>query len=212
MLQTNFNFIIKLPNLMFATFLGNLPGAITYTVLGSFIGNLSGTEDFKVSPRVKYLTALLSLNLLVASVVYITMFSKRALRQAIHEPVPTSDDDEENQLASPDTHVAYPSNAESDREPLVSNSFADLISDGDSIHMELDVSDPNRRRSPRRSNTPLAVEEDVESGLGTPLDAHVVDGGYTAEEKRILTLTFWCCLTSLIIGIPIILLLTQSNA
>ena len=35
---------IRLPSLMFVTFLGNLPGAISYSVIGSFIGDLSSAE------------------------------------------------------------------------------------------------------------------------------------------------------------------------
>ncbi|KAJ3416461.1 hypothetical protein HDV05_001619 [Chytridiales sp. JEL 0842] len=189
--------LMKLPQLMFATFIGNLPGAITYSVLGSFIGNLSGTEDFKVSPRIKYLSILVSLNLIAVTVVYVTMFSKKALRQAIHEPVPTAEDedDEETALGTPRGRTRLDG---SEGEPGDSSSAVGFASSTQRRSL-------SGRRSPR-----LSIDDDGDEpgATGTLLDAHVSEGGYTAEEGLLMKRTFWGCAVSLVVGIPIVLILT----
>ncbi|KAJ3388859.1 hypothetical protein HDU84_009366 [Entophlyctis sp. JEL0112] len=95
---------IPTPLLQFATFIGNIPGAVAYAVLGSYIGSLSGIagdddDDKKpqFSNRVKAFAALGSGCLLVWTVVYMGIFARGALRLATarsaeEEAVLTADD------------------------------------------------------------------------------------------------------------------------
>ncbi|KAI8925918.1 snare associated Golgi protein-domain-containing protein [Entophlyctis helioformis] len=70
---------------MVASLFGNLPGATMYSFLGSLVGNLADTDGYTVPLKTKLLTGLFSLCFCTGSVVYITLVSKRALRESLIE-------------------------------------------------------------------------------------------------------------------------------
>ncbi|KAJ3087606.1 hypothetical protein HK102_010678 [Quaeritorhiza haematococci] len=80
--------------LMPATLVGNTPGAVLNSFIGSIVGTLAGAEDYKMDPRTRWILILFGGTILSTSVSYITAVSRRALRYALaHSPRDEKEDD-----------------------------------------------------------------------------------------------------------------------
>ncbi|KAJ3326855.1 hypothetical protein HDU76_012598 [Blyttiomyces sp. JEL0837] len=211
---------IAMPNLMLATFIGNLPGAITYSIIGSFIGNLSGADSIPLSPRAKYLAGIYSFAFLVGSVVFITMVSKRALRQALRDPATvTAGTDSGVRIGLGSSTNSIHSVEES--RPLVVDWQESPVDGGD-------VGDGRRRvarredidsdmgvngvvRSPNSGGGAIVIDDDadLESGMtGETSSSSSGDDDYTEGEKKFMRRTWIGLLAFLAVGTPLILILT----
>ncbi|KAI9339287.1 snare associated Golgi protein-domain-containing protein [Obelidium mucronatum] len=203
---------IPLPLLQLATLCGNIPGvefpvlpyvnndimfqAITYTIIGSYIGSLSGISDggggsgggggddddngSQLSPKTKALGVLVSGCVLIWTVVYIGVVARGALRLAT---VRNSGDDESTSttVASLESGMVGGESESSphvvERAPLMSNderSARENGSSGNSIH--------------RTDASPSQMSiSDVSELADGPIDVN----GYTAEDRLLIRRSFW---------------------
>ncbi|KAI8813290.1 snare associated Golgi protein-domain-containing protein [Cladochytrium replicatum] len=82
---------IPAPSLMFATLLGNIPGAVLHSFTGSIIGTLAEADEYEVDPKVTWFTILCSFVFLAGSAAFITTVARRALREALASSVDPSE-------------------------------------------------------------------------------------------------------------------------
>ncbi|KAJ3083437.1 hypothetical protein HDU79_010353 [Rhizoclosmatium sp. JEL0117] len=193
---------IPLPMLQFATFLGNIPGAATYTILGSYIGSLSGisdggsgggNKDTEFGPRTKMLGALVSGVIMVWTVVYIGVVARGALRLATARNGPEEDEvvSELESGNSANVHIERAPLMPEEEEPSTSwrrQSLGGRSSDLSSITSPMSISDAS-------------------SELEGPIDVN----GYTAEDRMLIKRTAWTLGGVLCFGIVVILTFIPSE-
>ncbi|KAI8835892.1 snare associated Golgi protein-domain-containing protein [Chytridium lagenaria] len=191
------NYLLSLTSMqmyavMFATLLGNIPGATLYSFIGSIVGSLAGAEKVEIDLRTKLITILFSLVFLVGSVVFITVVAKRALREATLSYTPIESDGEGLGSASED-----------DEESLSPSVRQDAtLPDEDEISSRMPTNDSSPSRGRRRQVSATPVQEDVEAVPRAPR------GAYTAEEQKLLAWTFGGMGIVVVVGLPLIFLLT----
>ncbi|KAJ3211083.1 hypothetical protein HDU67_004791 [Dinochytrium kinnereticum] len=177
---------------MFATLLGNIPGAVLYSFIGSLVGSLAGAEKVEIDLRTKCITILFSLVFLAGSVIFITIVAKRALREATSNYETVESDPGGSETITVDGEVPDAVEVvQDDQSERTDLSQQALLSSG--------AATPRRRQT---SASPDVVEEDVQELPRAP------KGGYTAEEARVLTWTFAGMGFSVALGLPLIFILT----
>lgn len=172
---------------MAATLAGNLPGAIMHTFVGSLIANIAGIDNYQVPFKTKMMTILLSISFSILSVVFISVISKRALREALEQSDDECDDE--------------------DRESQHSLDSQGVSSDGR-------VRARTTRHSEGQSSedvSPTQLDPLIEQM--DPLTELVEPGGrvseFTLSEKRLLYGTSVVTFLMLVSGIPMILWLPE---
>ncbi|KAI9206750.1 snare associated Golgi protein-domain-containing protein [Polychytrium aggregatum] len=183
-----------------ATLVGNVPGAVTFSFLGSVMSDISGAGDYEMDRRSRLMTALLSLDFMVITVVYISLISQRALRLASYNPVPSSEtaqdsDPEENQIIVEDEDDA--ANAADTDDTLTPSGII-----------------PSRRRTSGGDLPPrLCEDESAANAESSALDgsgeAAVAASGppshdFNASEKRVLYMTVGALVGISVVGFPLI--------
>ncbi|KAJ3089178.1 hypothetical protein HK100_007834 [Physocladia obscura] len=188
--------------LQLATFVGNIPGAISYTLLGSYIGTLSGISNDGTNPgdggkpgfdfdiRTKAFAGLASGCALIWTVVYIGAVARGALRLAT---IRTEADLEVDVTAlsarnSVDLESGVENEAgggEIERAPLMDD--------------DAGSNNGNERRRMRPIES-LPVQMSVSDGLDNndgPIDAN----GYTAEDRLLIKRTFYGLVIGFVVGL-----------
>ncbi|KAI8620690.1 snare associated Golgi protein-domain-containing protein [Chytriomyces sp. MP71] len=206
---------ISMPLLQFATFCGNIPGAVAYTLLGSYIGNLSGISDGSgneggdtggkddFSPRTKAFAALFSGVAAIWTVVYIGVVAKGALRLATSRHSGGLVADGEDGLddvqvvsqpevaATPARSVGMGPRRSMDLEigEAETGALMAVEAANESLSASLTSVVDSRRRVARSSmdsiTSPLSIEDVGDA------DDDVDANGYTAADRLLLKRTGW---------------------
>jgi hypothetical protein len=75
---------MSLPHIMFASFLGNFPGCLIYSFIGSSLESLSGA-DVQIPLQVRIGSAIIGGSATILVMVYIAILGRAALRSAVAE-------------------------------------------------------------------------------------------------------------------------------
>ncbi|KAJ3023183.1 UNVERIFIED_CONTAM: hypothetical protein HDU68_008749, partial [Siphonaria sp. JEL0065] len=199
---------IPLPLLQLATFCGNIPGAITYTVIGSYIGSLSGITDpsggggggdgdngekpGQLGPKTKAFGILASGCVLIWTVVYIGVVARGALRLATMRNGPDDASDLESGVGSQESHV--------ERAPLMSDDTSILDAASSSGRLGRIVGGGSASIRTDASPSQMSISDVSELADG-PIDAN----GYTAEDRLLIKRSFWGLLGIMTVGVFAIL-------
>ncbi|KAL2918114.1 hypothetical protein HK105_202528 [Polyrhizophydium stewartii] len=213
---------------MAASVLGNLPGATMHSYLGSLIGDIAGTDGYTVPLKTKLLTALLSACFCTSSVVFITVVSRRALRNAVTERPPSPDRQRlfNSDTDSPAGDIADEASSGPGRDanmddaqamPSFDNTDNDSVGTSTAVaDRSPDASTPTSRRV-IRANTLARTHQEPDSDLDAePLVTEDTESAFpyreskpesfTPAETRALQLTAAFALAALAVGIPSILI------
>ncbi|KAJ3231302.1 hypothetical protein HDU78_007814 [Chytriomyces hyalinus] len=209
---------ISLPLLQLATFCGNIPGAVAYTVLGSYIGSLSGISDGDkggekgdgeaqaFGPKTKALAALGSGIILIWTVVYIGIVARGALRLATMRNPSDLDaaiEEEEAAVAAAGSlsNIRVARRSGDVESGHASESGPLMPSERDDNANE---SDPRDRRRVSGVASRLSVDSassmmisDVDEDEEGPVDLN----GYTLADRTLLKRTFWALAAVLVFGV-----------
>ena len=183
-----------------------------------------------MGPRFKALSILASVIFLGCSVVYITIFSKKALRQALKNNENNHQHHENPSASQPllNNENGNISNNNSINHTNSSNNTFDPNNTYLHIHNNIGNNDSNRLIQSSSVPLPLQIEDSetavleitpsqdslVEEGGGyyeiEDDEGDVGDDGYTAKEKLVLKWTMLSSVACVSVGGPAILLLTTS--
>ncbi|KAH6575263.1 hypothetical protein BASA50_006888 [Batrachochytrium salamandrivorans] len=211
---------------MAASLLGNLPGAATYSFLGSLIEDLASAHDYKVPLSTKLMTALLSLCFCTESIVFITLVARRALREALvdqesHTP-PTGanvSDVVQDTSLSITTRSETQSDMATEQTPLI-NPTEHTRQMSSELHEPVPASrEFSNSTTPLITTTTAPFENNIDppdsivSSLGSISEDMSSDStpqayGFTVIESRILFGTTLTIVSLLAIGVPLILSFT----
>ncbi|KAH6575333.1 hypothetical protein BASA60_005082 [Batrachochytrium salamandrivorans] len=211
---------------MAASLLGNLPGAATYSFLGSLIEDLASAHDYKVPLSTKLMTALLSLCFCTESIVFITLVARRALREALvdqesHTP-PTGanvSDVVRDTSLSITTRSETQSDMATEQTPLI-NPTEHTRQMSSELHELVPASrEFSNSTTPLITTTTAPFENNIDppdsivSSLGSISEDMSSDStpqayGFTVIESRILFGTTLTIVSLLAIGVPLILSFT----
>jgi uncharacterized membrane protein YdjX (TVP38/TMEM64 family) len=98
---------IPLMHLCMATLVGNVPGAIVYSFVGSSLDSLT---DVNVPLRMRLLTGLIGLTATVIIGVYVSVLGKAALRSAAYEELTITDEEDPSSPSDVENFISPSSN------------------------------------------------------------------------------------------------------
>lgn len=74
---------IDIKMVMLASLIGNFPGSLMHSFVGSLIKDLGDVDGYETPLRIRLITALLGVSFTILCLTYITVFGKRALRDIV---------------------------------------------------------------------------------------------------------------------------------